>query len=79
MARKWRPEELDYEAVHFSEAYPHLRVCRRCGDRPDPDHPGLGVQDQGHPGGMGACGDLHDWGPPPGPDCFEAQEGRIKR
>lgn len=37
------------------------KICRRCGDRPDPDYPGLGQADQGEIGGMGPCGDLHDW------------------
>ena len=37
--------------------------CVHCGDAPDPNNPGLGVQDQGHWGGMGMCGDLHDFRP----------------
>jgi hypothetical protein len=37
----------------------HHPRCVRCGDRPDPVHIGLGVNDEGTPGGLGPCGDLH--------------------
>jgi hypothetical protein len=36
-----------------------LCACIACGDMPDPAHSGLGLNDQGQPGGLGGCGDAH--------------------
>ena len=48
----------------------HIYICRRCGDRrlpPPHDWAGEGDRFPGaaepHPGGLGGCGDLHDWVP----------------
>lgn len=35
--------------------------CAICGDEPDPTQAGLGIMDQGTPGGLSVCGDLHRW------------------
>jgi len=46
----------------------HIHICRRCGDRRlPPPHDWAGERDrfpsaaEPVPGGMGPCGDLHDW------------------
>ena len=48
----------------------HIYICRRCGDRRlPPPHDWAGERDrflgatEPHPGGLGWCGDLHDWIP----------------
>ena len=48
----------------------HIFICRRCGDRRlPPPHDWAGEHDrfpgssEPHPGGLGPCGDLHDWVP----------------
>ena len=48
----------------------HIYICRRCGDRRlPPPHDWAGEADrfpgaaEPHPGGLGWCGDLHDWVP----------------
>jgi hypothetical protein len=35
--------------------------CRVCGDWADPHHPGLCLLDQGTVGGLGGCGDAHQF------------------
>lgn len=39
---------------------PHAR-CLWCGDAPDTGVVGLGLHDEGTPGGLGGCGDAHRW------------------
>jgi hypothetical protein len=48
---------------------PALDVCRRCGGRASGEADGLSVEDAGRLGGLGPCGDHHDWplGPQRGP------------
>jgi len=48
----------------------HIYICRRCGDRRlPPPHDWAGEHDrfpgavEPQPGGLGGCGDLHDWVP----------------